>query len=57
MPFIAANGFLVLIPAALFLASKAMAREFDTTFYTAQALELIDARRTLHFSQSTCLTA
>ncbi|AZO31062.1 MULTISPECIES: hypothetical protein [unclassified Mesorhizobium] len=41
MPFIAANGLLVLIPAALFLASKAKAGEFDTAFYTVQALELI----------------
>lgn len=41
MPFIAANGLLVLIPAALFLASKAKAGEFDATFYTVQALELI----------------
>ncbi|MBN5182472.1 FAD-dependent oxidoreductase [Serratia marcescens] len=41
MPFIAANGLLVLIPAALFLASKAKASEFDASFYTVQALELI----------------
>lgn len=41
MPFIAANGLLVLVPAALFLASKARAGEFDTTFYVVQALELI----------------
>ncbi|WP_124491071.1 FAD-dependent oxidoreductase [Burkholderia stagnalis] len=40
MPFIAANGLLVLIPAAIFLASKARAGEFDTTFYAVQALEL-----------------
>ncbi len=40
MPLIAANGVLVLIPAALFLASKARAGEFDTAFYAAQALEL-----------------
>ncbi|MET3332694.1 MULTISPECIES: hypothetical protein [Bradyrhizobium] len=40
MPFIAGNGILVLIPAALFLASKANAAEFDTTFYTVQTLEL-----------------
>lgn len=40
MPLIAANGILVLIPAALFLASKAKAGEFDTTFYAVQALEL-----------------
>lgn len=41
MPFIAANGLLVLIPAALFLSSKAKAGEFDATFYTVQVLELI----------------
>ncbi|MDX8525394.1 FAD-dependent oxidoreductase [Mesorhizobium sp. MSK_1335] len=41
MPFIAANGLLVLIPAALFLASRAKAGDFDIAFYTVQALELI----------------
>lgn len=41
MPFIAANGILVLIPSALFLASKAKAAEFDAAFYTVQALELV----------------
>lgn len=41
MPFIAGNGILILIPAALFLASKAKAGEFDATFYAVQALELI----------------
>jgi len=41
MPFIAANGLLILIPAALFLASKARAGEFDATFYGVQAVELI----------------
>ena len=40
MPLIAANGILILIPSALFLASKASAGEFDTGFYVAQALEL-----------------
>jgi hypothetical protein len=40
MPLIAANGILVLIPSALFLASKAQAAELDTTFYAVQALEL-----------------
>lgn len=38
---IAANGILVLVPAALFLASKARAAEFDAAFYGVQALELI----------------
>lgn len=41
MPLIAANGILVLIPSALFLAFKASAGEFDTSFYAAQALELL----------------
>lgn len=41
MPLIAANGVLVLIPAALFLAFKARVGEFDATFYTVQVLELI----------------
>ena len=41
MPLIAANGILILIPAALFLASKARAAEFDTAFYAVQTLELV----------------
>ena len=41
MRFIAANGVLVLIPAALFLAFKATAGEFDLAFYVVQAMELI----------------
>jgi len=41
MRIIAANGILVLIPSALFLAHKARAGEFDTVFYAVQALELI----------------
>jgi hypothetical protein len=41
MPLIAANGILILIPAALFLARKAKSGEFDTVFYTVQALELV----------------
>lgn len=41
MPLIAANGILVLIPSALFLASKARAAEFDTGFYVVQAIELV----------------
>ena len=38
---IAGNGILLLIPSALFLASKASAGEFDTSFYLVQALELV----------------
>jgi hypothetical protein len=41
MPFIAANGLLILIPSALFLAAKAHAGDFDTAFYVVQALELL----------------
>jgi hypothetical protein len=41
MPWIAANGILILVPSALFLASKARAAEFDALFYSAQALELV----------------
>ena len=41
MPFIAANGILVLIPSAIFLAFKARAAEFDAAFYAVQALELV----------------
>ena len=40
MPLIAGNGILILIPSALYLASKAMAGEFDAAFYAVQALEL-----------------
>jgi len=40
MPLIAGNGILVLIPSALYLASKARAGEFDIAFYAVQALEL-----------------
>lgn len=41
MPFIAANGLLVLLPSALFLAAKAKAGAFDATFYAVQAIELV----------------
>ena len=41
MPVIAANGLLVLVPSALFLAARAKAGEFDTAFYGVQAIELI----------------
>ncbi len=39
MPFIAANGIAVLIPSALFLASKARAGDLDV--YVVQAIELL----------------
>ena len=40
MPFIALNGLLVLLPAALFLYYKSDAGEFDTLFHAVQVLEL-----------------
>ncbi len=41
MPIIAANGVLILIPAALFLGCKARQGEFDSLFYTVHTLELL----------------
>lgn len=41
MPFIAANGLLVLVPCAIMLSRWAAAGSFDTTFYVVQAIELI----------------
>jgi hypothetical protein len=41
MPFIAANGVLILIPSTLFLAAKARGGEFDAMFYAVQVVELI----------------
>lgn len=41
MPIIALNGLLILVPAAWFLAGKAAAGEFDSTFYIIQSVELI----------------
>ena len=41
MPIIAANGLLILLPAAFYLESKAASGAFDTNFYTIQFLELI----------------
>ena len=41
MPYIAANGLLILIPAAIYLSYKAQAGAFDTWFYAVQALELV----------------
>ena len=40
MPFIAANGVLILIPCALYLAALASRGEFGGGFYAVQALEL-----------------
>ncbi|WP_316860502.1 hypothetical protein [uncultured Cohaesibacter sp.] len=41
MPIIAANGIVILIPAALYLSAKAQAGQFDTGFYVVQLLELV----------------
>lgn len=41
MPIIALNGLLILVPAAWFLAGKAAAGEFDSSFYIVQVVELI----------------
>ncbi|MDW5418258.1 hypothetical protein R6242_16960 [Iodobacter sp. CM08] len=41
MPFIAANGILIMIPSALFLNYKAALGEFDALFYSVQMLELM----------------
>ncbi len=41
MKIIAANGILILLPSAVFLALRAQAGQFDTSFYAVQALELI----------------
>lgn len=41
MPFIAANGLVILLPVAIYLQSKAVTGEFDAMFYAAQLLELI----------------
>jgi hypothetical protein len=40
MPFIAANGLLVLVPCAIVLNRWAGAGLFDTTFYVVQGIEL-----------------
>lgn len=41
MPFIAANGLLVLVPCAIVLNRWAAAGSFDTAFYAVQAVELL----------------
>lgn len=41
MPFIAANGLLVLVPCAIALNRWAAAGSFDTSFYVVQAIELV----------------
>jgi hypothetical protein len=41
MPFIAANGLLVLVPCAIVLNRWAAAGSFDTSFYVVQVVELV----------------
>jgi len=41
MPFIAANGLLVLVPCAIVLDRWAAAGSFDSAFYAVQAVELV----------------
>ena len=41
MPFIGANGLLVLLPAAIVLDQWASAGRFDSTFYLTQVIELV----------------
>ena len=41
MPIVALNGLLVLLPAALYLNHLATAGQFDTWFYSIQAIELL----------------
>ena len=41
MKFIAANGLLILVPCAIFLAGWAQAGRFDAVFYAVQALEIV----------------
>lgn len=48
LPLIAANGILVLVPAALFLADKARQGEFDGVFYAVQAIELMAGAVNIH---------
>ena len=41
MPFIGANGLLILVPAAIYLDQLAASGTFDTNFYVVQGLELL----------------
>ncbi|MEP4703190.1 MAG: hypothetical protein ABJZ79_18765 [Parasphingorhabdus sp.] len=41
MKFIAANGLLILLPSAVFLALRASTGHFDAIFYTVQTVELL----------------
>jgi len=41
IPFIAANGILILMPATIFLNHAAASADFDATFYIVQGIELV----------------
>lgn len=41
MPFIAGNGLVVLVPAAIFLAMRAEAGAFDAVFFLVQVIEIV----------------
>ncbi|MGF1754738.1 hypothetical protein L4C33_14210 [Vibrio makurazakiensis] len=41
MPFVAMNGLLILLPAAIYLQHLASVGQFDVTFYSIQVIELI----------------
>ncbi len=41
MPWIAANGLLILVPSALILAARAAEGQLDTLFYAVQGIELV----------------
>ncbi|WP_079324974.1 hypothetical protein [Vibrio sp. L85] len=41
MPFVAMNGILILVPAAIYLQHLAASNQFDTTFYIVQLVELL----------------
>jgi len=40
MPFIAANGILILVPSAIYLNHAAITADFNTIFYIVQSIEL-----------------
>ncbi|WP_420224402.1 hypothetical protein [Pigmentiphaga litoralis] len=41
MKLIAANGLLILLPSAFFLAARANSGQFGTDFYAVQTIELV----------------
>ncbi|MGI9351697.1 MAG: hypothetical protein ACR2O3_09060 [Rhizobiaceae bacterium] len=49
MPIIASNGLFILVPAAFYLQSKALAGEYDTAFYIVQGVELLAGATNLVF--------